>query len=857
MSASLSPRLQVGAGEDRSEAKEALARCRALVERTLEGFDAHEHRRTGNEMVVEFATPAEAIDCALRIQRSIDLRNANVSPENRVVLGIGIHHESIDEGDTQGVGDSMLRITSALCKLAQSTNGIFISADVREQLKGKLGLRFMEFRSQRVEGESQAIHAYQVFSGGGASDLIGNAMSAVTGVNRATAPILVLVLLIVIGVVATRFDLKGIEISGLSQAPVVASIAIPPFIGDGLRSSGDTYRDTMPAQMIDALSQFEDLHVASRSVSFALRDHAGDPAEIGRRLGVDAVVTGFASTSGDWLLARAAVIRVEDKSELWSGAYYRRSSESEKIVQEMVRSMSRALELKIDAPNGAIANPRTFIPLVPNEVEFGKMQVELEDALKQVQKLPIEETHKVTSLNNLASLYYDSGRDAQALPLYIEVLETRERTLGHGHPEVAVSLNNLASVYLAMGEYEKAEPLYIRSLEIRENTLGLTHPRVGNALSNLASLYHRQGRLEEAEIHYQRALEIRERELQIEPSSETGDLNDKAARAQLLGELEDAEKFYRQALATELGLSGKGHVRTAVATRNLAVVRGLQGSTGEADSLFRRAKSLFSSNLSPRHSEVGRTLTDLGELHRRDGHLTQARKYHEEALEAYEDSTGIDSPEAAGALGYLVAIFEVEGSVKEVADARARQKQIRDSYLGRVFSYTAARSANHSVARDRIQDDLSQPQPMHEYLVMLDKGKLVAEKQQLAENLHNLALLYVDQGRYIEAEQQNLRALAIRESLTGREHPKVAMSLHSLGRVHTLQDRFLDAEVRFKEAMRIFEVTLGHVHPHVARGWEGLEAMWHRADRAGEAEYAAHRAQLIRKALAGTQTKAQ
>jgi tetratricopeptide (TPR) repeat protein len=146
---------------------------------------------------------------------------------------------------------------------------------------------------------------------------------------------------------------------------------------------------------------------------------------------------------------------------------------------------------------------------------------------------------------------------------------------------------------------------------------------------------------------------------------------------------------------------------------------------------------------------------------------------------------------------------------------------------------------------------------MHEYLVMLDKGKLVAEKQQLAENLHNLALLYVDQGRYIEAEQQNLRALAIRESLTGREHPKVAMSLHSLGRVHTLQDRFLDAEVRFKEAMRIFEVTLGHVHPHVARGWEGLEAMWHRADRAGEAEYAAHRSQLIRKALAGTQTKAQ
>ena len=81
------------------------------------------------------------------------------------------------------------------------------------------------------------------------------------------------------------------------------------------------------------------------------------------------------------------------------------------------------------------------------------------------------------SVNNLANLYSDMGRYAEAEPLYRQSLEIREKKLGYDHPHVAASLNNLANLYRDLGRYAEAEPLYRRSLEIWEKQLGATTPK--------------------------------------------------------------------------------------------------------------------------------------------------------------------------------------------------------------------------------------------------------------------------------------------------------------------------------------------------------------------------------------------
>ena len=99
------------------------------------------------------------------------------------------------------------------------------------------------------------------------------------------------------------------------------------------------------------------------------------------------------------------------------------------------------------------------------------------------------------SLNNLAVLYTEQGRYAEAEPLYKRALAIDEKALGPDHPDVATALNNLAGLYDDQGRYAEAEPLYKRALAIREKALGPDHPDVAASLNNLAALYRRPGPL--------------------------------------------------------------------------------------------------------------------------------------------------------------------------------------------------------------------------------------------------------------------------------------------------------------------------------------------------------------------------
>src|SRR6266446_2462747 len=60
--------------------------------------------------------------------------------------------------------------------------------------------------------------------------------------------------------------------------------------------------------------------------------------------------------------------------------------------------------------------------------------------------------------------------------------------------------------------------------------------------------------------------------------------------------------------------------------------------------------------------------------------------------------------------------------------------------------------------------------------------------------LHNLAIVYADQGKYADAEGLHKRALAICEKVLGKGHPNVADTLNNLAIVYAAQGKYADAE---------------------------------------------------------------
>src|SRR5262249_10934322 len=63
------------------------------------------------------------------------------------------------------------------------------------------------------------------------------------------------------------------------------------------------------------------------------------------------------------------------------------------------------------------------------------------------------------SLNNLALLYKNQGKYAEAEGLYKRALVIQEKTYGRDHPDVAQSLNDLAGLYQNENRYADALPL--------------------------------------------------------------------------------------------------------------------------------------------------------------------------------------------------------------------------------------------------------------------------------------------------------------------------------------------------------------------------------------------------------------
>lgn len=102
------------------------------------------------------------------------------------------------------------------------------------------------------------------------------------------------------------------------------------------------------------------------------------------------------------------------------------------------------------------------------------------------------------ALNNLAQLYGNIGRDAEAEPLYKRAIAVMEKSGGLDSADVAPELTNLAALYQRQGRYDEAEPLFKRALSIREHALGAEHPDVLTSENNLAAFYQGRGRTADA-----------------------------------------------------------------------------------------------------------------------------------------------------------------------------------------------------------------------------------------------------------------------------------------------------------------------------------------------------------------------
>ena len=149
----------VGVDEDR-----ILARLRTLRSDLIDPTIAVHHgrvvKRTGDGILIEFGSAVDAARCAIKVQRGMTQRNADVSADQRIEIRIGIHIGDIiiEEGDIFGDG---VNIAARLEGIAEP-GGICLSYAAYEQVRDKLKESFVDLGENNLKNIARPVRVYRL-----------------------------------------------------------------------------------------------------------------------------------------------------------------------------------------------------------------------------------------------------------------------------------------------------------------------------------------------------------------------------------------------------------------------------------------------------------------------------------------------------------------------------------------------------------------------------------------------------------------------------------------------------------------------------------------------------------------------
>jgi formylglycine-generating enzyme required for sulfatase activity/class 3 adenylate cyclase len=154
--------------DDNEEATiKTLHSYRALMTTLIQQYRGRVVDTTGDNLLAEFTSAVDAINCAVEIQREITERNAKLSTGRRMEFRIGANVGDVVEAEGRLYGDGV-NIAARIEGLAEA-GGICISGRVYDQVENKLDLGYAFLGEQKVKNITRPVRVYRVLSFPGAA----------------------------------------------------------------------------------------------------------------------------------------------------------------------------------------------------------------------------------------------------------------------------------------------------------------------------------------------------------------------------------------------------------------------------------------------------------------------------------------------------------------------------------------------------------------------------------------------------------------------------------------------------------------------------------------------------------------
>ncbi len=248
---------------------------REVVEPTLSAHEGRLVKATGDGFLAEFASPVQAVRCALAIQDKIAGQPENVGMKLRIGINLG---DIIIEDDGDVFGDGV----NVAARLEQMANpgGVLISGKIYEEIEGKIDRVFESQGEQEVKNLARPVRIYALA-----------------------------------GAKSPKTEPK------LLPLPDKPSIAVLPFTNMSGDPEQEYFSDGLVEDIITALSQVRGLFVIARNSSFTYKGKPVDLRQIGTELGVRYVLEGSVRKGGNRLRITGQLIDAASGAHIWAEKY--------------------------------------------------------------------------------------------------------------------------------------------------------------------------------------------------------------------------------------------------------------------------------------------------------------------------------------------------------------------------------------------------------------------------------------------------------------------------------------------------------------------------------------------------------
>jgi TolB-like protein/class 3 adenylate cyclase len=337
-------------GEDEEETAQRLNDYREVIDELIAGHDGRVFGSAGDSVIAEFASPVEAVRCAVEIQRCLEERNADLPEDRRMRFRIGVNlGDVMVEGDNL-LGDSV-NVAARLESLAEP-GGICVRRAVRNQVRDKLPLVFEDLGEVEVKNIARPIRVFRVLPEG-ATPKPASRPGAWRPNRVQLIAAAVIALLIAAGGIG--FWLKpwapGLEPASVEGTapplPDKPSIAVLPFMNISDDPNQEYFADGMTDDLITDLSKVSGLFVIARNSVFTYKGRAVNVQEVGRDLGVRYVLEGSVRRAGDRVRINAQLIDATSGHHLWAERYDRDYTNVFAVQDEVIGRIVSALEVKL------------------------------------------------------------------------------------------------------------------------------------------------------------------------------------------------------------------------------------------------------------------------------------------------------------------------------------------------------------------------------------------------------------------------------------------------------------------------------------------------------------------------------